>query len=138
MGDSGQWPAIEASNLSGDEVRMMAAIAELCCCPDPGTEARAVRYVDERLNGPLRRFRPAYREGLQALDGACRQESGRSFLELSCNERAAFLERLHRGHKLLAFVTLVRAHLAGGADTGSVQSASGGSPVAQDDASVSY
>ena len=99
--------------LSAQEAALLAAIVEQVIPLDdePGvTEARAVQYVDRQLDGALARFRPAYQQGLGAFEAASRTETGRGFLDLTPEQRRAFLLRVECGHKLTAFYELVRAH----------------------------
>ena len=99
--------------LSAQEAALLAAIVEQVIPLDdePGVaQARAVQYVDRQLDGALARFRPAYQRGLGAVEAASRAETGRSFLDLSPEQRQAFLLRVECGHKLTAFYELVRAH----------------------------
>lgn len=105
--------AITTHLLNAQEAALVAAIAEQVIPLDdePGVaQSRAVHYVDRQLDGPLARLRPAYRQGLTAFEAASRDETGHSFLDLSPEQREAFLQRVECGHKLRAFYQLVRAH----------------------------
>jgi len=99
--------------LSAPEAALVAAIAEQVIPLDdePGAaQARAVRYLDQQLEGPLSRLRPAYHQGLAAFEASARAETGQSFLDLSPEQRQAFLQRVECGHKLAAFYEMIRAH----------------------------
>ena len=99
--------------LNAEEAALVAAIAEQVIPLDdePGAaQSRVVHYVDRQLDGPLARLRPAYHQGLSAFETASRAETGQSFLDLSPEQRQAFLLRVESGHKLTAFYQLVRAH----------------------------
>jgi hypothetical protein len=92
----------------------LAAIAEQVIPLDdkPGaSQTRAVQYVDDQLAGPLARLLPAYHQGLAAFEASARQDTGQSFLDLSPEQRQAFLMQVERGHKLAAFYEMVRAHV---------------------------
>lgn len=105
--------AVTTHLLNSQEAALVAAIAEqvIPLEDEPGAaQSRAVHYVDHQLEGPLARFRPAYHQGLAAFEAACIAETGRSFLELSPEQRQVFLFRLESGHKLTAFYDLVRTH----------------------------
>ena len=105
--------AITTHLLNAQEAALVAAIAEQVIPLDdePGVaQSRAVHYVDRQLDGPLARLRPAYHQGLTAFEAASRDETGHSFLDLSPEQREAFLQRVECGHKLRAFYQLVRAH----------------------------
>src|SRR5438132_10530394 len=89
--------------LNAQEAALVAAIAEQVIPLDdqPGAaQSRAVHYVDQQLDGPLARLRPAYHQGLSAFEAASRVETGHSFLDLSPEQRQAFLLRVECGHKL--------------------------------------
>ena len=105
--------AITTHLLNAQEAALVAAIAEQVIPLDnePGAaQSRAVHYVDQQLDGPLSRLRPAYHQGLSAFETACRAETGQSFLDLSPEQREVFLNRVESGHKLSAFYQMVRAH----------------------------
>ncbi|HEY3743687.1 MAG TPA: gluconate 2-dehydrogenase subunit 3 family protein [Bryobacteraceae bacterium] len=105
--------AVTTHLLNSQEAALVAAIAEqvIPLDPEPGAaQSRAVHYVDQQLEGPLARFRPAYHQGLAAFEAASIAETGHSFLDLSPEQRETFLLRLESGHKLTAFYDLVRTH----------------------------
>jgi gluconate 2-dehydrogenase gamma chain len=83
----------------------------------PGAaEARAARYIDRALAGPLASSREAYSSGLASLDAYARTSKGAAFAQLSADDQDAVLMDLDRdiasGFTLgsAAFFTLVRAH----------------------------
>jgi gluconate 2-dehydrogenase gamma chain len=90
-------PAAAASGwsvLSSDDVRWLEALCEQIIPADdaPGAkEAGCVRYIDWQLAGPLKRFRPAYREGLDRLRAA-----KPDFPALPFAEQTRFLESIER------------------------------------------
>ena len=105
--------AITTHLLNAQEAALVAAIAEQVIPLDdePGAaQSRAVHFVDQQLDGPLARLRPAYHQGLSAFEIASRGETGHSFLDLSPEQRQAFLLRVESGHKLTAFYQMVRTH----------------------------
>ena len=107
--------------LNAQEAALVAAIAEQVIPLDDElgvSQSRAVHYVDQQLDGPLARLRPAYQQGLSAFEAASRSETGHSFLDLSAEQRQAFLRRVECGHKLSAFYHLVRAHAEQSVDVG--------------------
>src|ERR1700730_564648 len=96
--------------LTAHAAVLLAPIAEQMIPLDdePGaSQARAVHFVDEQLGGPLARLLPAYRQGLAAFEAVSLVTTGRSFLDLSPEQRQAFLLRVECGHKLSAFYQMV-------------------------------
>ncbi|MFN3322578.1 MAG: gluconate 2-dehydrogenase subunit 3 family protein [Bryobacteraceae bacterium] len=82
-----------------EEVRLLDALCAqiIPADEDPGArEADVPRYIDRQLTGPLKRFAPFYRNGLPALDAACRKTTGRSFLDLDFEAQTAFLDRVDK------------------------------------------
>lgn len=105
--------AVTTHLLNAQEAALVAAIAEQVIPLDDesgAAQSRAVHYVDQQLDGPLARLRPAYHQGLAAFEAASRAETGNGFLDLSPEQRQAFLLRVESGHKLTAFYQMVRAH----------------------------
>lgn len=105
--------AVTTHLLNAQEAALVAAIAEQVIPLDdePGlAQSRAVHFVDQQLDGPLARLRPAYHQGLSAFEAAAHSETGKRFLDLAPEQRQAFLHRLESGHKLSAFYHLVRSH----------------------------
>src|SRR4051794_2452543 len=105
--------AVTTHLLNAHEAALVTAIAEQVIPLDdqPGAaQSRAVHYVDHQLDGPLARLRPAYHQGLAAFEATCQAETGQSFLDLTPEQREAFLQRIECGHKLTAFYELIRAH----------------------------
>ena len=99
--------------LNAHEAALVAAIAEqvIPLEDEPGAaQSRAVHFVDQQLDGALARLRPAYHQGLAAFESASRAETGHSFMDLSPEQRQAFLARIESGHKLTAFYHLVSLH----------------------------
>jgi gluconate 2-dehydrogenase gamma chain len=83
----------------------------------PGAaEARAARYIDRALAGPLASSREAYSSGLAAIDAYARASKGATFAELSAADQDAVLMDLDRDIApgftpgSAAFFALVRAH----------------------------
>jgi len=99
--------------LNVQEAALVAAIAEQVIPLEDhrgAAQSRAVHYVDQQLEGPLARLRSAYHQGLAAFEAASVAETGQSFLDLSPEQRQAFLTRVDCGHKLTAFYQMVRGH----------------------------
>ena len=64
----------------------------------PGaTEARAVRYIDRALGGPLAASRPAYTSGLAALERYARSSHGKDFTDLAPGDQDAVLTAVESG-----------------------------------------
>lgn len=112
--------------FSGDEGRAMDALADCIIPPDAetlgGKDAGCAVFVDRQLAGPYGQqeglyLRPpfqagaknqghqsekgpaqSYREGLAALDRACRERYGKSFAELSGEDKIAVLTALEKGN----------------------------------------
>ena len=108
----GAW-TIETHALDDAEAMLIAAIAEQLIPLDdePGSsQCRAVRFIDQQLDGMLSRLRPAYHQGLRAFDAACRTETGVGFLDLTPEQRALYIRHVASGHKLTAFFELVSDH----------------------------
>jgi gluconate 2-dehydrogenase gamma chain len=75
--------------LSAGEAEWLGALCEqiIPADQDPGArDASVVRYIDKQLAGPLKRFRPAYRDGLAEF-----QRRKPDFLKLSFDEQTAYL-----------------------------------------------
>jgi gluconate 2-dehydrogenase gamma chain len=65
---------------------------------DPGAAAAgAVNYIDRQLNGPLRKYRRAYRDGLLGIDQASQAQFGRRFAALKLDERDRLLAAIDAG-----------------------------------------
>jgi len=107
-------------NLTAAEADIVDAVVARLIPTDatgPGaTEARAVRYIDRALGGPLASSRPAYTSGLAALDRYARSSHGRSFTELAVADQDAVLTALESGTASgftggsAAFFALLLAH----------------------------
>jgi gluconate 2-dehydrogenase gamma chain len=82
----------------------------------PGAiEAKASRYIDRALAGPLSGSREAYRAGLSAIDALARETRGQPFAALQPAEQDALLTLVERNQapgfaNSAAFFTLVRGH----------------------------
>ena len=108
----GAWD-LTTNTLDHSEAALLAAIAEQLVPLDevPGSsQSRVVRFIDQQLEGALARLRPAYHQGLKAFECTCKTETGCDFIELSPLQRAAYLSRIERGHKLTAFCEILREH----------------------------
>jgi gluconate 2-dehydrogenase gamma chain len=88
-------------NLTAAEADLLDAVVARLIPTDatgPGaTEARAVRYIDRALGGPLASSRPAYTSGLAALDRLARSSHGKSFTELAPADQDAVLTAVESG-----------------------------------------
>ena len=88
-------------NLTASEADLLDAVVARLIPTDaagPGaTEARAVRYIDRALGGPLASSRPAYTSGLAALDRFARSLHGKSFTDLAPAAQDAVLTAVESG-----------------------------------------
>jgi gluconate 2-dehydrogenase gamma chain len=96
-----------------------AIVARLIPTDESGAgaaEARAARYIDHALAGPLASSREAYASGLAALDAYARTSKGTSFARLSPTDQDAVLTDVERNlasgfsDGSATFFALVRAH----------------------------
>jgi hypothetical protein len=100
--DAGVFAAREPlENLTAAEADLLDALVARLIPTDatgPGaTEARAVRYIDRALGGPLASSRPAYTSGLAALDRYARSSHGKSFTDLAPADQDAVLTAVEGG-----------------------------------------
>jgi gluconate 2-dehydrogenase gamma chain len=89
-------PAREAfENLTATEADLLEAIVDRLIPADglgPGAkDARAAHYIDRALGGALAAARPAYANGLAALDRYARASRAKGFLELSATDKDSVL-----------------------------------------------
>ncbi len=79
---------------------------------DPGAAAAgAVNYIDRQLNGPLRKYRRAYRDGLLGIDKASLAQFGKRFAGLGPDERDQLLAAVDAGNgEAKLFFDLIRDH----------------------------
>jgi len=88
-------------NLTAAEADLLDAVVARLIPTDatgPGaTEARAVRYIDRALGGPLASSRPAYTSGLAALDRFAQSSHGKPFAELAPADQDAVLTAVESG-----------------------------------------
>jgi gluconate 2-dehydrogenase gamma chain len=108
--------------LSEDEAGALIAILERIIPTDQdagATGAGVVGYIDRQLNGPYRRFRKIYQQGLAAVDRASAGRFSRRFMELSPSEADQILKAFEAGQIAPAiwdpaqarrFFSLVAAH----------------------------
>ena len=97
--------------LSTDEALTLSAISERIIPADQDAGAAAagvVAYIDRQLNGPYRRFRKTYREGLLAIDSASAARFSRRFTELTAEQADQLLKELEAAKS--SFFQLVVAH----------------------------
>jgi gluconate 2-dehydrogenase gamma chain len=103
--------AAEASTLEAITGRLIPSDAG-----GPGAvEARAARYIDRALAGPLAASREAYRAGLSAIDAFSRETRGAPFAGLPPAQQDAILTAVEKGQvpgfaNSPAFFALVRGH----------------------------
>ena len=94
-------PREPLENLTAAEADQLDAVVARLIPTDaagPGaTEARAVRYIDRALGGPLASSRPAYTSGLAALDRFARSLHGKSFTDLAPAAQDAVLTAVESG-----------------------------------------
>jgi gluconate 2-dehydrogenase gamma chain len=102
---------IEAAILTAATGRLIPSDAN-----GPGAiEARASRYIDRALAGPLAASREAYRVGLSALDAHARESRGGGFASLGPEAQDAVLTDFQTGKVgsfpgAAGFFALMRAH----------------------------
>ena len=100
----------QSQTLSAAESETLAAICARIIPTDengPGAaEARSAVYIDRSLAGWLASSRPAYTEGLAAIDSASRARAGKRFVELTAPEQDAVLASVEQ----TPFFALVRTH----------------------------
>jgi gluconate 2-dehydrogenase gamma chain len=107
-------------NLTAAEADLLDAVVARLIPTDtagPGaTEARAVRYIDRALGGPLASSRQAYSAGLAALDRYAQSSHGKPFTELPPADQDAVLTAIESGAAAgfsggsAAFFALVLGH----------------------------
>lgn len=90
----------ELSTFSVEEGVLVRALCSQVIPTDdaPGAaEAGVAFYIDRQLQGPLRRFLPAYRAGLASLRTTVRHRTGREFSALMFSEQTALLKVIEEG-----------------------------------------
>ena len=101
---------VPAGVLNATEAATLAAVSARIIPSDetgPGaTEARASTYIDRALGGWLAPSRPAYTEGLAALESAARSTHAAGFADLSAAQQDAVLKTIEE----TPFFALVRTH----------------------------
>lgn len=86
--------------LSSDEALTLSAVSERIIPTDQDAGAAVagvVAYIDRQLNGPYRRFRKTYRQGLIAIDSASAARFRRRFAELTAEQADQLLRELEAG-----------------------------------------
>ncbi len=86
--------------LSASEAETAGAVSDriVPADQDPGAlAAGAVNYIDRQLTGPLKKYLPAYREGLAAIDRLSASRHGKRFTQLSAAEQDELLTVLDTG-----------------------------------------
>jgi gluconate 2-dehydrogenase gamma chain len=102
--------------FSDAEAKLVDALADQVVPADDAPSARqagVIHYIDTQLDGPLRRFAPAYRQGLVEFEAACRERAGSSFLDLGFDKGKEFLRTIERGDvspSLATFFAMVIDH----------------------------
>lgn len=97
--------------FTDDEARTVEAIAAqlIPADTDPGAkEAGVVDYIDIQLNQRFKKHRKAYRDGLAALDTACRASYGKRFVELTDAQQVEALNAFEERSKV--FFSLILSH----------------------------
>jgi gluconate 2-dehydrogenase gamma chain len=70
-----------------------------------------VNYIDRQLNGPLKKYRRAYRDGLLGIDQASLAQFGKRFAALAPDERDRLLATIDAGNgEAKLFFSLIRDH----------------------------
>ena len=91
----------DAQELSDDETRLLGAIAEQIIPADEwpgGREAGVVNFIKTQLDGPYRRFREDYRNGLAAIESTCIARYQKKFEQLSWDQQNSFLKEMESGN----------------------------------------
>ena len=86
--------------LSGDDARLLGAIADQIIPPDAwpgGRENGVVAFIDRQLAGPYRRFKKEYRRGLDAMSETCLSRYRKRFEALSAQDQNSFLREMESG-----------------------------------------
>jgi gluconate 2-dehydrogenase gamma chain len=86
--------------LSNDEAATLDAVCERIIPADRdagATGAGVIGYIDRQLNGPYRRFKKTYRQGLIAIDRVSAARFSRRFNELSAEQADQILKELEAG-----------------------------------------
>lgn len=100
----------QAQTLTAAEFATLEAICARIIPTDengPGaTEARAAQYIDRSLAGALASSRPAYTEGLVAIDAQAQKTAGAAFVKLPAAQQDVVLTALEQ----TTFFGLVRGH----------------------------
>jgi len=79
---------------------------------DPGAAAAgAVNYIDRQLDGPFRKYRRVYRDGLLGIGHASLAHFGKRFAALAADERDRLLAAIDAGNpEAKLFFDLIRDH----------------------------
>ena len=100
----------QSHSLSASELATLTAICARLIPTDengPGAlEAGAATYIDRALSGALATSRPAYADGLAAIDAKAQQKFAAAFTKLSASQQDAVLTDLEE----TPFFALVRGH----------------------------
>lgn len=102
--------------LGTRDVQLLDAICNQIVPPDdtPGaSQAGVVYYIDKQLAGPLKRFRPAYENGLPRFRAACLAARGTDFTTLSFADQTAFLKSIEKGELGGFFSTVIEHTMQG-------------------------
>jgi len=108
--------------LNEEEITLMDAIVEQIIPTDdfPGGKwANVSNFIDKQLDTYYKRYQPAYREGLAALEKTVIQMKGKKFEELPFVDQTAILEKMETGefpgdywkdHSSTDFFEIIRQH----------------------------
>lgn len=110
----GRRAGAEFRTLTEEEASLVGAVCDRLIPPDsaPGaTQAGVVHYIDIQLGAKYKRFRQAYRNGLNLLSEASRQQHGKTFPELSGSQQTALLAAWESGdERQRQFFEMILAH----------------------------
>lgn len=93
-------PASPYRFLSDAEAELVIALAEQIVPADESagaTEAGVVRFIDRQLVTHYKRFQPAYRSGLEALERTSQELTGTPFRALAWEAQTDLLQRIEQG-----------------------------------------
>lgn len=108
--------------LNEEEITLLDAIVEQIIPTDdfPGGKwANVSNFIDKQLDKYYKRYQPAYREGLAAIEKTVIQMKGKKFEELPFGDQTAILEKMGTGefpgdywkdHSSTDFFDLIRQH----------------------------
>jgi len=94
------YPEIPLVVLTAGEAKVVEALcAQIVPADDwPGAkEAGVLYYIETQLAGPLERFVDTYTNGIPRLMSACREQTGKLFIDLDPAQQKQFLHGIEAG-----------------------------------------